>query len=253
MEVGTNDEGLGVFVAPRPTSCRRTLPSVSSAHFRTHKTVSHTRRVIALPRLCCADAAPYNAEGYLVAAVWRLIGRLNDRFHVAVAMSALAVIDPYGRRHTGNIYAVSNGWWAGVSEGRTWRGFIDPATGARLSRWCGGRNRTPEECPPGWRVEPGARLNRFLWFPTREADSATNGADFRRPSGRARGGPSRVAAAGRGVAEPAEGLSGRIGNINPPWPDGRPVLVPKLRESVLIRVRVTPARIAGGRHGWCWR
>lgn len=87
-------------------------------------------------------------------------------------MSDLAVVDPYGRRHTGGIYAASNGWWAGVSEGHTWRGFVDPATGARISRWCGGRNRTQEECPPGWRIEPGARLNRFLWFPTREAGAA---------------------------------------------------------------------------------
>jgi len=43
LGVGTNVEGLGTFVAPRPSSCRRTLPLVSSAQFRTPNPVGYTR------------------------------------------------------------------------------------------------------------------------------------------------------------------------------------------------------------------
>lgn len=121
-------------------------------------------RVIAATRTCCVDAAPFNSESFMVAAVWRLLPRLDHRFSVGVAMSDLAVVDPEGKVHSGAVYRGAGAWWAGRSEPGTWRGFINPVTGARISRKCGGRTRTRDECPPGWLVEPGAVLNRFLWF-----------------------------------------------------------------------------------------
>lgn len=122
------------------------------------------RRTIAATRVCCTDAAPFNSESCMVSRVLRAIPRLDDRWSTAVAMSDLAVQDQTGRFHSGRIYAASNAWWAGRSASPTWRGFIDPATGARMSRKCGGRNRTAEERPAGWEIERGGVLNRFLWF-----------------------------------------------------------------------------------------
>ena len=40
---GNQSQGLGAFVAPRPHSCRRTLPSVSSAHSWPYNPVSNSR------------------------------------------------------------------------------------------------------------------------------------------------------------------------------------------------------------------
>lgn len=127
-------------------------------------TAAWRRRVIAATRTCCADAAPFNSESYLVSAVWRMLPRLDERWTTCVAMSDLSVRDPHGRYHNGGIYAASNAWWAGTSTSGTWRGFIRPETGARLSRKCGGRNRTRDERPEGWEIEPPATLTRFLLF-----------------------------------------------------------------------------------------
>lgn len=122
------------------------------------------RQVIAATRVCCSDPAPYSSESFFVSGVWRMLPRLDHRFTVGVAMSDLAVVDPYGRHHSGGIYAASNGWWAGVSDQGGWRGFVNPETGARISRKCGGRNLKRNEVPAGWEIDGGARLNRFLWF-----------------------------------------------------------------------------------------
>ncbi len=137
------------------------------------------REVIAATRVACTDAAPFNSESHLVSSVWRQLPHLDDRFSVGIAMSDLAVVDPLGRRHTGGIYAASNALWAGVSEGSGWRGFLNPATGARISRKNGGRNRNRAECPSGWIVEPAARLNRFLWFVGRGPEQAMEALDPR--------------------------------------------------------------------------
>ncbi len=138
------------------------------------------RKVIAATRVACADPlAPFNSESHLVSSVWRQLPRLDDRFSVGVAMSDLAVCDALGHHHTGGIYAASNALWAGVSQSGSWRGFLDPATGARISRKCGPRNRSREECPAGWVIEPAARLNRFLWFVGRGRDGAMEALDPR--------------------------------------------------------------------------
>ena len=130
------------------------------------------RRVIAATRTCATDDAPFCTESLMVSAVWRMLPRLDDRFTVGVAMSDLAIVDPVGQQHNGGIYAASNAWWAGTSETGTWRGFVNPITGARISRKCGGRNRTRDELPEGWEIDGGTRLNRFLWFVGREEAAA---------------------------------------------------------------------------------
>lgn len=58
-----------------------------------------------------------------------------------------------------------------MSSPKSWRGFRDPETGARLSRKCGGRTRSRNECPPGWILDPAQPLNRFLWFLDREGEA----------------------------------------------------------------------------------
>lgn len=120
-------------------------------------------RVIAVTRTTCAPEAPFNSESFLVSAVMRALPRLDDRFSTVVAHSDLGILDPEGKAHIGQIYMASNAWWAGHSRSG-WRGFVNPATGARISRKCGGRNRSRAECPPGWEVEEGTVLSRFLWF-----------------------------------------------------------------------------------------
>ena len=48
LGVGTKIRGLRTFVAPRPHSCRRTLPSVSSARSPPYKAVSNTKTLSVL-------------------------------------------------------------------------------------------------------------------------------------------------------------------------------------------------------------
>ena len=122
------------------------------------------RQTIAVTRLACTDAAPFNTESYFVSRVLRLLPQHDDRWATAVSFADRSVIDPFGRAHTGGIYAAANAWWAGISTPKSWRGFRDPETGARLSRKCGGRTRSRAECPPGWVLDPAQPLNRFLWF-----------------------------------------------------------------------------------------
>ncbi len=122
------------------------------------------RRVIAATRVCALDAAPFGTESHFVSKIWRLLPHLDDRFTIAVALSDMGVVDPFGHRHIGGIYQASNAWWAGMSVSSNWRGFLNPATGARISRKCGGRNRSKAELPPGWVIERGTQLNRYLWF-----------------------------------------------------------------------------------------
>jgi len=129
-------------------------------------------QIISITRLCATDAMPFNTESFFVSTIWRLLPHLDHRFSCGVAMSDLAVVDPFGRHHTGQIYAASNAWWAGRSRSGSWRGFLNPESGARISRKCGPRNRERAECPPGWVVEDAAVLNRFLWFVGRNGDAA---------------------------------------------------------------------------------
>lgn len=122
------------------------------------------RQVIGVTRTVCAPEAPFNSESFMVSAAMRLLPRVDHRFAIAVAHSDLGVFDPDGKAHVGQIYMASNAWWAGHSATGQWRGFYNPETGARLSRKNGARNRSRSECPPGWLIEDGAALTRFLWF-----------------------------------------------------------------------------------------
>jgi hypothetical protein len=84
--------------------------------------------------------------------------------HTVIAQSDLSVVDPDNRTHVGTLNMGANGWWAGYSLGKQWRGLYDPVTGAWISRRNGGRNRSKAECPPGWVIEQAPPLTNFLWF-----------------------------------------------------------------------------------------
>lgn len=119
------------------------------------------RRVIAVTRTCCAPEAPFNSESFLVSGAIRLLARLDHRFAVAVAHSDLGYIDPSGLPHIGSIYMASNAWWAGHRQSDKSGGFLNPATGAIVSRYTNGKQRPR---PDGWVDAPAPLLSRFLWF-----------------------------------------------------------------------------------------
>lgn len=147
-------------------------PAAGVAAWLYGKDSSWRSRVLAITRTVCAAAAPFNSESFMVSAVIRMLGTLDDRFSLAVAYSDLGIVDPHGKHHIGQIYMASNAWWAGHTVSTRWRGLYNPATGARISRKNGGRNRSRAECPPGWIVEESAQLSRFLWFFGRQERAA---------------------------------------------------------------------------------
>jgi len=136
------------------------------------KSSAFRRGLIGISRVCCHPGAPFNSESLLVSSVLRLLPKLDHRFHTVIAQSDLSVMDPQARSHVGTIYMGANGWWAGYSTSKQWRGFIDPETGATESRWCGGRERKKSECPKGWQLNPGTQLTNFLWFVSRREAEA---------------------------------------------------------------------------------
>lgn len=130
---------------------------------------SWRRRVIAVTRTCCAPIAPFNSESFLVSGAVRLLARLDDRFSVAVAHSDLGYIDPTGLPHIGSIYMASNAFWAGHKQSSRPGGYLNPETGAVLSRYSNGKQRPR---PEGWVDAPAPVLSRFLWFLGAEQDRA---------------------------------------------------------------------------------
>lgn len=124
--------------------------------------------MLAITRTCMDDRTKefdlFNIESFGVAGALRLTPQLQPRWHTVIAQSDLGVTDPQGKVHIGGIYMAANGFWAGHSESSQWRGFLNPETGARVSRKNGGVNRRKEDCPRGWIVEPAAKLTNFLWF-----------------------------------------------------------------------------------------
>lgn len=123
------------------------------------------RRVIAVTRTACDPAAPFNSESFLVAGALRLLSALDGDFTTVVAQADRSVVDSVGRHHVGTLYQGANGWLVRrTARPQGWRAFLNPETGARISRKCGARTRDRTECPPGWVVEAGAPLNTYLWW-----------------------------------------------------------------------------------------
>lgn len=142
--------GVAQFLPPLPPAARK----VSELALERGRAVD-PKRVIALTRLVIAPGEPQNAASILVGAALRKIKR--DR-----RWQAIVTFADSSAGHTGRVYLALNAEPVGFTEPEVY--WVDPETGARVSRKATTSRTSSEMKALGLQREKSAGKYRYIWW-----------------------------------------------------------------------------------------
>lgn len=128
-------------------------PSVGvEGYFFPQSDYEQRKGLLALSRLCCHPAAPFNSESFLLAQSLKLLWRDNyerEKENRPLFRTVVTYADFGLLHHSGTIYRGIGAWYFGQSYSGGLGGFIDPNTGLILNSRQGAKTLTAKDCPEG--------------------------------------------------------------------------------------------------------